>query len=72
MKFALLALAATLVSAFNVRVDLRGHSDIKYHKTVKLDVGSRFILVLDENQSTGYSWQVVESYLLMNGLYSVL
>ena len=29
-------------------------------------------MILDENRSTGYSWQVVESYLLMNNLYSVL
>ena len=59
---------------FDVRLDLRGgHSgEVEYKKQVKLDVGSRFIVVLDENRSTGYSWQVVETYLLKNNIYSVL
>ncbi len=49
-------LLAALANAFDVRVDLRGHAEVKYWKTIKLDVGSKFIVKLDENYSTGYSW----------------
>ena len=30
------------------------------------------MVILDENQSTGYSWQVSETYLAANDLFSVL
>jgi len=63
---------STLVTAFNVRLDLRGHGDVEYPKEVKVDVGSKFTVVLDENRTTGYSWQVVDTYLLKENLYSVL
>ena len=72
MKIALLALAVALAGAFDVRLDLRGYGSVDYPKKVKVDVGSRFIVVLDENQSTGYSWEVSETYLVANDLYSVL
>jgi predicted secreted protein len=72
MKLALFTLAVALARAFDVRLDLRGYGKVEYPKKVKVDVGSRFIVILDENQSTGYSWEVSETYLAANDLYSVL
>jgi hypothetical protein len=71
----LFALSLSLISAFDVRLDLRGHGPVDYkpmHRHIDLDVGSHLTVVLDENASTGYSWQVVDTYLLRNDLYAVL
>jgi hypothetical protein len=60
---------------FDVSLDLRGHEPVTYkplHRNIDLDVGSYFTVILDENGSTGYSWQVVDTYMVRGGVYSVL
>jgi predicted secreted protein len=61
---ALSALAlAGLVNGIDVTLDIRGHPEKEYTFPVQVDVGSYFYVMLDENPTTGYHWEVVDSNL---------
>ena len=56
-------LLLNLASCIDVRLDLRMHFPKIYEHPVNLDVGSYFYVVLDENLSTGYHWESIDSNL---------
>ena len=55
-----------------MRLDLRTHIAKFYEHPVHIDVGSYFYVVLDENLSTGYHWESIDSNLQHNDIYKVL
>ena len=55
-----------------MRLDLRTHIPKFYEHPVHIDVGSYFYVVLDENLSTGFHWESIDSNLQHNDIYKVL
>ena len=70
----LLTLAALAVTAFAevVTLDLTQYPQIRYDQPVILTVGQTLEVLLKENPSTGYIWEVLETELKKNNLYGVI
>ena len=70
----LLALAALAATAFAevVTLDLTQYPQIRYDQPILLTVGQTLEVLLKENPSTGYIWEVLETELKKNNLYGVI
>ncbi len=70
----LLTLAALVVTTLAevVTLDLTQYPQIRYDQPVILTVGQTLEVLLKENPSTGYIWEVLESELKKNNLYGVI
>ena len=54
---------AFMVSAQQTTIDLSTYPRLKYDETVQITVGQTFQVLLRENPSTGYTWQILDSML---------
>ncbi len=72
MKIIALMSLFSAIAAGLVTVDLTAFSEKIYDKLVQLNVGDQFEVILRENPTTGYIWQVLDDDLKTEGLDSAI
>ena len=72
MKIIALMSLFSAIAAGLVTVDLTAYSEKIYDKLVQLNVGDRFEVILRENPTTGYIWQVLDDDLKTEGHLQLL
>ena len=72
MKIIALMSLFSAIAAGLVTVDLTAYSEKIYDKLVQLNVGDQFEVILRENPTTGYIWQVLDDDLKTEGLDSAI
>ena len=72
MKTILALIALMAASAQVVTLDLSQHTKLRYEETVTLTKGETLEVLLKENPSTGYIWEIFESDLEKENLKSVI
>ena len=72
MKIIALISLFSAIAAGLVTVDLTAFSEKIYDKLVQLNVGDQFEVILRENPTTGYIWQVLDDDLKTEGLDSAI
>ena len=65
-------LLSALVSAQTVTIDLAGYAALKYNTVTRVKVGDTFEVILAENPSTGYIWEIFGSELKKGGLDGIV
>ena len=55
-----------------VHLNLTTYTAKQYDKEVKVNAGSKFVIHLSENPTTGYIWNIVVGDMANNGLGNVL